>query len=436
MDCLSCRILGWAQWYNGEPLDYQSAQEVFPDLADLVPSGFEFFMANDSYGDNTFESWSFSKRVMNSQTGLNNMLIYQGLLAYLNSQPDDSKLNFTAWGITKDQAENFQAYALTIAGGITIPAIMANSGPTGGLIATRSVRQWVFDCTDYLITILQPSAPPCSILVNHTSLPPTTIWTGKSDINKINQYVKWMDVSEIPGIWKSNLTVSGYTELGQFKPYLRKDESLYVFDTDLIRTVRMDPIGSTTIKGINAYSYIMNSSTFDVSNFFYQSFPGVANVSSVENGSPMFLGYFDLLHVDPSKKNIDGLNNSATDFDSIATLDVEPTTGITIQAHQRLQINVYIPPEAKSWFTFSPYGNDKFVINTLYPIAKAGEYVTLSDDEAKILKNKLKLVPEYTNALFYVYVTVGPALLVAGIVLTVFGLKRRSMVGVGYMNIN
>jgi len=303
------------------------------------------------------------------------------------------------------------------------------------LIVNKSVRQWVFDCTDYLITILQPDAPPCSFLVNHTYVPPTTIWTGKNDISKINQYVKWYDMSEIPDIWKSNLTVSGYTELGQFKPYLTQSESLYVFDPDLIRTVRMDNIGTRSIKGINAFTYIMNYSyTFEKSDFFYQSFPGVANLSSAENGSPMFLGYFDLLHVEDSKKNIVGLNNSATEFDSISTLDVEPNTGLTIQAYQRLQINVYIPPEAKSWFTFSPYGNNKFVTNTIYPIAMAGEYVTLSDAEAKELRNKLKLVPEYTNALFYVYVTVGPALLVTGIVLTVFGLKRRTMVG--YMNIN
>lgn len=70
------------------------------------------------------------------------------------------------------------------------------------MLTVLSVNDWIFACDDWMAQLLRPDGS-CAILLNHTAYPPTTAYTGKDDISKINTYIKWREQTELANVWNA-----------------------------------------------------------------------------------------------------------------------------------------------------------------------------------------------------------------------------------------
>jgi hypothetical protein len=259
--------------------------------------------------------------------------------------------------------------------------------------------------------------------VNHTAYPATIINTGKDDISKINTYVQWREQTEL-NIWNGTVKVEGHTELGQFTPGLHH-EPVQVFDPVLVRPLTLTYRNDTSVKEISTNRYMLDwQSTLGVNDLYFQSVYGAANMTSFLN-APIFLTNWEFVGIQNRTDMINGLNTSLIDEVEYNTvLDIEPTTGNTVQCRKRIQASVYFPPESAGWWMpFITQNNIK--ANVFYPLMKAGEYVTISDDLASLMRSKLHQMPTAKMDMFWVFVTVGPALALLGAVMVIIGIRRR-----------
>jgi len=168
------------------------------------------------------------------------------------------------------------------------------------------------------------------------------------------------------------------------------------------------------------------SSTFGVSDFYYQSTPGLANMSMFQNGLPIMLSLWNMLYVPNATDMVIGLNatNEANDN---TVIDVEPTTGKTIQSRKRMQVNVNVLPDNVAWYQgTSAFGNQNFTTGIVYPLAQIGEYGTISPDQAATLQSKLSLQSRINSISFYIGVTAGPAMVLVGAGLMFLAVRRRA----------
>jgi len=370
---------------------------------------------------------------MNQTTGLANATIYQ---AFLQAYQQNRSANFSRWGLNNAQADYFFGYALEFGLLQMVTVLQTQYGPTGGLILTQSVRDWVFNCNRFLLDLLIPNAPACSILVNHSVFSNITIYSGKDNISQINQYINWQGAPVVRGVWKGDLAVAGATELGQFAPFGTKGTNVQVFDDNFVRTLTVKYNTTDSVSGISTYQYVLDyNETFGVNQFFFQSTRGLANLTSVRQ-STIFLSLWDMLYVNNTIRNqVIGQNDSTTEFESSTIIDVEPITGNSVRARKRAQVNLFIPGNC-SWCNNagSSFGNTDITPNTYFPIAKVGEYVTIGDDLASLLRSKLSLMDEATNLGFIIGISVGVGLSILGLVLIARGwcIRRKS----GYKTIN
>jgi len=139
------------------------------------------------------------------------------------------------------------------------------------------------------------------------------------------------------------------------------------------------------------------------------------------------------------RKKVIGLNDTSNELDDNTVIDVEPITGNTIRSRKRLQVNIQSPTKC-TWcvappVTGSMFGNTNFTADTYFPLVKAGEYISISDDLASLLRTKLKEIHEAPKVGFYVGVSVGPAFVILGVFLVVFGC-RKANTHTYYENIN
>jgi len=350
------------------------------------------------------------------------------VLGYFNS---NEEMDSSYVGLNSTEAQCFYGWVVSSSGGQVTPALQSAYGPLGGLILSQPVNDWVFNCNPLLINLLQPGAPPCSFLVNHSVYSENIIRSGKDDISQINQYISWQGQETIKGVWKGDLNVSGATELGQFAPWQQENGILYTWDDNFVRTMTLKYVNKSSVSDISTFQYLLDyNDTFGVSDFFYQNTSGLTNMTSVKQ-SPIFFSLWDMLYVDGSiRKKVIGQNDSTNEYESSTVIDVEPTTGNTVQARKRLQINLNVASNC-SWCTQpSAFGdvppNLNFTAGTYFPIAKAGEYVVIGSDLSNMLRSKLKLITKTVKIGFIVGIAAGGAMAILGAVLLIVGCRMRS----------
>eukprot|EP01113_Clastostelium_recurvatum_P019618 TRINITY_DN2314_c0_g1_i3.p1 TRINITY_DN2314_c0_g1~~TRINITY_DN2314_c0_g1_i3.p1 ORF type:complete len:757 (+),score=113.95 TRINITY_DN2314_c0_g1_i3:76-2346(+) len=348
--------------------------------------------------------------------------------------------NGGAWGLSPHLSQCFYSYAVLVGAGFAEPDLEQIWQEEGNdMFATRTVDQWLWRCSDAWLDMVSPTSS-CSLQFNHTYYAPHTVKTGKDDFSQIGLYVKWRNQSEIVGVWKNTLPVTGYTESGQFKPFLGNADVMTSFDPDMVRPTPMNHVYNVSINGINAYRYQINSALYAPNPLFYQTLTGTMNVTAVNQDVPILLSAWDLLHV-PAYIT-DGMlagMNATTEEECGTNIDIEPTTGMVVQAMKRLQVNLYFPPN-NSWFDNqlypTPVGYPNMKTGVIFPLVKVEEFVTLGDVTAGMIKGKLSQAANLPEQILLATVITGPILVIIGIFLIVFGYRGIRKTQAGYENIN
>jgi hypothetical protein len=430
------------------PILVSKAQEAYP-VATLADLGWVQFVTTNitspSFSD-VFSTWYPQYATTQFEIGFYFPAVFTvaqvkmllvgpvGVLLNLNNFGDFQApgADLSQWGVDPTQATSFLMFLLALQPyGYPIVQDLVNSNSTG-LILTRSADYWLWRCMDPLVAFLAgPENAYCGLQTNNTVQPPSQIFSGKKNLTQLGYYASWRNMTTVP-YWNAPVDVAGWTDSGQFSPFLKDGQTLYIWDESFAKTLQFDSKGKTTVQGIDVYKYVMNDDAFSASELYTNSIEGFANETATNAGAPIFLSNWDFYGVNDTRyANFSGLNPSSS---AVTTIYVEPNTGSTIQADEKLQVNVYYPYGANKWNSqFSQFKNVRSDI--MYPLMKANQISAVSDSQAKKLRKQLVVfTPRFNTGIWWGVVVFGGLIIFVGITLLYKGYKKKPRQG--YHTIN
>ncbi|XP_041833640.1 platelet glycoprotein 4 [Melanotaenia boesemani] len=222
------------------------------------------------------------------------------------------------------------------------------------------------------------------------------VYTGKDDIKKVGMIDMWRGRRSL-NFWNDSYCdmING-TDATSFAPLLDKKKPLYFFSSDICRSVSASYEKTVDLKGIKVYRYSLLPETLasPVNNPDNRCFcrnmkitknctlAGVLDLSSCQEGRPIFISLAHFLHGSPElTEQILGLNPSEEQHKTY--LEVEPTTGFTLNFAKRIQVNMLYGPSKDITVL------KKVKDYTLFPVVWMNETATLDDETADMFKNEL-----------------------------------------------
>ena len=292
-----------------------------------------------------------------------------------------------------------------------------------GLLTTRTVKEWLFTAVDNLVNEQDPSEAKVGIFNNCSSeaeaeaedMKSFTVNTGKLDIDKVSDTVKY-DGKEVITVWEEEEIVRG-TGGTQFAPGVSKNDPLYIFITDLLRTVEITYSGTTNIYGIELYRFKLSEETLKINPKYYQSIEGLANMT-VDKGIPTFLSKPHFLDASSYlKDSVNGLNPNEAQHDIY--IDVEPLSGAVMNAGERIQIN-FMVNHTDIWYTDCWEG--------VMPILWLEFGGQITENLANKFKNLVYTAQDLSTILYQGCIGVGAALIIPGMIFTTTQNRKRLII--------
>ena len=279
-----------------------------------------------------------------------------------------------------------------------------------GLLTTRTVEEWLFYANDTLVYNQDPARARVGVFSNcHNSTEADeagvnryTIKTGKGDINEVCQTVKFNGNDEIE-IWAEDIKVGG-TDGSQFAPGVTRDDKLKVWVSDFVRPVELEFDKITNLYDIDLYRFRMEDDTFEINPDYYMDIDGCINVLP-DLGTPGYLSKPHFLDGDDSLLNSIGGMSEPEKADHDTYIEVEPITGITMNARQRMQVNLKV--RQTDWW----YPN---VTEAIMPVLWLDSKGEITEEKAEEFKDLVYGALDMQRDLRLIVLGVGATLLYPG----------------------
>lgn len=258
------------------------------------------------------------------------------------------------------------------------------------LFQKRSVKELLWGYTDPLLK------GTVSLFENGTNDGSYNVFTGKDDISKVGTIERYEGKSKLSYWGDQYCDMLNGTDASSFAPFVNKKKPLYFFSSDICRSVSASYMWSYFLRGIKVYRYALLPSTLaspldNPDNHCYCRDPvvtkncsmaGVLDLSSCQDSKPIYISLPHFLFASPSLiEQIKGLSPNEQHHETF--LDVEPTTGFTLNFAKRIQVNMmYGPSNVVTVFK-------KVKDYTIFPIVWMNETATLDEATANMLKEEL-----------------------------------------------
>lgn len=262
---------------------------------------------------------------------------------------------------------------------------------------------------------------------------PSAAYTGGKAYDKgpqppENSYMmmtRWEGMDELP-YWNSTYAnmING-TDGTCFYPGIKKTDTPPVFVDSLYRSVTMVCQESTSYMDVDLYRFVLaqkdtlngtanpDNAAFYMTDTGFIPTPPQGNVPIVFS-KPHFL--------DASLQNVNlTIDPAPIDRALYETLlDVEPTTGLLLRVHKRIQLNVFL---------HSYYALHGPIVNTWFPLFWGDENFEMSEHLVNELKTAVLLPQKAAFGGGIAAIALGGILIILAIVLLVRSCKRRSQYG-------
>lgn len=213
------------------------------------------------------------------------------------------------------------------------------------------------------------------------------------------------------------------TDGSWFPPLINKhyeSERLYLFSTDVCRSLYAKFEGHSSVLKIATEAFsipaeIFLNGTLNPDNAPFGTLDsGVLDVSACRQGAPIVISLPHLLYAADQYKNaVDGISPDASVHRTV--LEVEPHTGLVLDAQKRLQINVFVKPD--------PFIDDLTQISqVILPAMWINESTTIDQKSANDLNNQVLRYFTIVRWVSIVLIPFGVVLLIIGIA---FYTRRR-----------
>eukprot|EP00794_Sanderia_malayensis_P007498 gene7498-8329_t len=259
-----------------------------------------------------------------------------------------------------------------------------------------------------------------------------TIHTGKKDINKIQETTSWKGEPML-SFWNSSYgnMING-SDGTHFKPNPSKTDRLYIFVTDICRSLYLNYAKEDSVHGIKLRKYTTLPSLFQNASVNEENRPfcvpkcydaGLLPIGQcLPMNPPVFMSGPHFYQGAP--RLVDAIIGMEPKESLHATfLNVEPYTGITMKAYKRLQVNVDI----QSSSTYRAV--TKQTRDMIYPVMYIEEHGTISDADAKKFKKQVYLPITIASVAQYSLIGLGGLLILSSIFVGFCGRRDRKLDG-------
>ncbi|KAM8938671.1 lysosome membrane protein 2 [Pelodytes ibericus] len=280
-----------------------------------------------------------------------------------------------------------------------------------GMFVTRSVHELLWGYKDTLLSaasVLDHSISPIFGLfyqMNTTDDGEYVYLSGSDDYMEFTKIVEWRKNKSLDWWTTETCNMINGTDGTSFHPLIDKDDILDMFSTDLCRSLNTVYERSGIVKGVPVYRFTPSSKTFanvsvNPENVGYcvpagNCLPaGLLNVSNCKKGAPIVLSSPHFYQADDSVINsIHGMEPNKENDETF--LDLNPLTGILVQAAKRIQVNVHVKK-------IEGYDITQDIQTLFFPVMHLNESVLIDDLSAEKLKGVLSTSRVVSNIPFMI----------------------------------
>ncbi|XP_049908961.1 lysosome membrane protein 2c [Epinephelus moara] len=300
-----------------------------------------------------------------------------------------------------------------------ISAYMRSSGE--GLFITRTVGELLWGYEDALLKALSVMKPDLDDVFglfyksNASNDGEYVFFTGQQNYKDFARVDTWKGESTLNWWTSDECNMINGTNGASFHPVVTKNETLYMFSSDLCRSLYALYEEDVQVKGIPGYRFSPPSQVFanQTVNPANAGFcvpagnclgSGVLNVSLCKQGAPIIMSSPHFYQADEKfVQDIFGMKPKKEQHQT--AIDINPLTGIILQAAKRLQVNVYVEKIP----TFSQTGNVRTVV---FPVVYLNESVVIDDASA----TKLHMIMVEQNVVVNIpFMLIGLGIILGGI---------------------
>ncbi|XP_028602946.2 platelet glycoprotein 4 [Podarcis muralis] len=228
------------------------------------------------------------------------------------------------------------------------------------------------------------------------------IHNGKNDTSKTALIETYKEKTTLP-YWPGGCAMINGTDGASFPPFVQKTARLDLFSSDICRSIYSNFDSEQTVKDIPLYRFIVPPGAFasplvNPDNICFCTekeislnctLAGALDISSCKQGKPVYVTLPHFLYASEEiAQGVEGLHPNPPEH--MTFLDVEPTTGFTLQFAKRLQINLLVRPSTKITVL------KKIKLPFLFPILWLNETAIIDDKKAEFFRekvtNKIKLL--------------------------------------------
>jgi len=259
---------------------------------------------------------------------------------------------------------------------------------------------------------------------NNTNDSIYTIDPGYVNLDHFLVINKWNGSDKL-SIWNTDYAnmING-TDGSMFSPFINESSRLYVFQSDICRSIYASYIGTETIKGIPSMNFAAPDILFanhtenpDNIGFCVDGYcmgAGVLNLTKCLPGTPVVMSQPHFYSAEA--KYIDSVEGMSPSPEFKTVLKVEPTTGLPLNLQKKLQINIAIEP-------ISGYLDIDNIPELILPVMWLNESALIDDGNAQVLRWELVIPVIVAHSIAYGLMVLGPLLIV---IVVLINLKARS----------
>ncbi|XP_073333802.1 lysosome membrane protein 2c [Pagrus major] len=295
------------------------------------------------------------------------------------------------------------------------------SGTDQGLFVTHTVGELLWGYEDGLLKALRIVQPDLDDVFglfyksNASNDGEYVFLTGQENYKDFARVDTWNSQSSLDWWSSDECNMINGTNGAFFHSVIAKNETLYMFSSDLCRSLYALYEEDVNVKGIPGYRFSPPSEVFAnmTVNPANAGFcvpagnclgSGVLNVSGCKQGAPIIMSSPHFYQAD--EKYVQGVfGMSPKKEQHQTTIDINPLTGIILQAAKRLQVNVYI----EKLPSFSQTGDVRTVV---LPVVYLNESVVIDDGSAAKLQ---AIVTEQNVVVNIPFMLIGLGIVLGGI---------------------
>ncbi|XP_036384450.1 lysosome membrane protein 2c [Megalops cyprinoides] len=264
-----------------------------------------------------------------------------------------------------------------------------------GLFVTRTIGELLWGYEDELLKALAKFVPDLDYhfglfyKMNASNDGEYVFFTGQQNYKDFARVFEWQGQRSLSWWSTDECNMINGTNAAAFHPIITKGETLYMFSSDLCRSLYARYEKDILVRGIPAYRFVPPSEVFaNLSvNPANAGFcvpagnclgSGLLNVSVCKQDAPIIMSSPHFYQADEKYvEDIIGMKPRKESHETV--LDINPLTGILMRAAKRLQVNVFVEKIP----IFSQTGNVKTLV---FPVMYLNESVVVDEDSAKKLQ--------------------------------------------------